>query len=504
MKQNLRNFCYISICFLFLFLGLGCSFSQTASSKGDRQQVIHTINRLSFGITPQQITNIETQGLENYLQAQLNPASIPESPNLIKQLAQFKTIDRNSFQLWQTFYQDDRLVFDKKAGDLSVEAKQQIQQRKNKYRGNIVREVKQAHLAWVIHSSHQLEEVMTNFWLNHFNVFLNKQNIVFWLADYESQLRKNALGNFRDLLGVTAHHPTMLIYLDNNLNSDPNSNPNSRRKQPNTKGLNENYARELMELHTLGVNGGYTQQDVTALARIFTGWGVDLNNQDSKNGFHFFTQRHDPTDKEFLGHTIVGSGMAEGEQALDLLATHPATARFISYKLAQYFVADKPPDSLVDKLTQTFLDSKGNIKAVLDTLFHTPEFNDPQYYNVKFQTPLQYLVSIVRASNLESPDLIKIEWMLAQLGMPTFGCEAPNGYQNTEEMWLNPDGMLRRLSFATNIAHGVLSNQKPVDTAVLQSTLSNDLTPQTQKIIADSHQNLKAALILGSPEMMYR
>jgi uncharacterized protein (DUF1800 family) len=507
MKQNLRNFCYISICSVILILGLGCYFSQKAGSLNNQPQVIsevipktiHNIDRLSFGIIPQQVTTIQAQGLENYWQEQLNPASIAESPKLINQLAQFDTLKQNSLQLWQTFDRYDRSLKGQTAANLSLANKQKLEQQRNEYRSKITRQVKQAHLARAIHSYRQLEEVMANFWLNHFNVFIGKKTVAFSLADYENKLRENALGNFRDLLGVTAHHPAMLVYLDNDLNS----NPNSPRQQGNARGINENYARELMELHTLGVNGGYTQQDVTALARIFTGWGVDLSgNGETENGFHFDAQRHDSTDKEFLGQTITGSGIKEGEKALDILATHAATAHFISYKLGQYFVADTPPDSLVDKLTQNFIDSQGNIKTVLNTLFHSPEFNDPKYYKVKFKTPFQYLVSLVRASGLENPDLTKMEWMLNQLAMPIFGCETPNGYQNVEKLWLNPDAMLRRVSFATNIARGAISEQKPVDIIVLQATLNHDLTAQTQQVVAESPKSLKAALILGSPEMM--
>jgi uncharacterized protein (DUF1800 family) len=504
MKQNIRNFCYIGICSLLLLIGLGCSVSQQAGSVTNQQQVIqsiHGIDRWSFGITPQQVATIKNQSLEDYLQTQLNPEAIAESSKLTNILAQFDSIERTSLQLWQPFEQYERQLYGKTALPLAPEAKQKLEKEKNLYKGNVIQQVKQAHLARKIHSSRQLQEVMTNFWLNHFNVFIGKKNIAFWLADYENDLRANALGNFRDLLAVTAHHPAMLIYLDNDLNSDPNS----PRQQGNAKGINENYARELMELHTLGVNGGYTQQDVTALARILTGWSVALDgNGGDENGFRFFSLRHDPTDKEFLGETIIGNGMAEGEKALDMLANHPSTAHFISYKLAQYFVADQPPETLVKKLTQTFIDTQGNIKTVLNTLFHSPEFNDPTYYNVKFKTPLQYLVSIVRASGLENPDLKKMDWMLSQLSMPIFGCVAPDGYDNTEEVWLNPDGMFRRVSFATNIARGVLNNQKSVDFNALQTTLGNNLTERTQKVIADSPKSLQAALVLGSPEMMYR
>lgn len=496
MKQNLRNLCYICICSLLFLFG---HFHYSANSTTDSQQIIHTVSRLSFGIAPQQIATVEDRGIENYLQAQLNPSSIEESLKLTAQLAKFDTIHENSIDLYKTFRRYNRQLQAKNADSLSLAQKEQLQQKKKQHKRTVIQQAQQARLTLAITSSRQLQEVMTNFWLDHFNVYAPKKEVAFWVADYERDIRENALGNFRDLLAVTAHHPAMLIYLDNNLNTDPNS----PRKQGNAKGINENYARELMELHTLGVDGGYTQQDVTALARILTGWGVDFSGQGDENSFRFYKQRHDPTDKVFLGETIVGSGIAEGERALDILANHQGTAHFISYKLAQYFVADQPPQTLVDTLTQTFLDSQGDIKIVLDTLFHSPEFNDPNYYQVKFKTPFQYLLSIIRASNLANPDLNKVKWMLSQLSMPIYGCESPNGYQNTESAWLNPDAMLRRLSYATNIARGLLSNQQPIDSTTLQSSIKN-ISPKTEKTVAETPPNLKAAVILGSPEMMYR
>ena len=499
MKQNLRNICSISICSLLLWLGL--HLNHQVNSVTNQQQIIHTISRTSFGITPQQIATIQSQGLENYLQAQLNPSSIPESPDLTDRLAKFDTIGKKPIDLYRSFQQYNDRLKPEKAANLSPEKKDEIQQQRNQYKGKILRQARQAHLTRVIASPRQLQEVMTDFWLSHFNVFVHKKIVPFWIGDYANDLRNNALGNFRDLLGVTAHHPAMLVYLDNDLNTDPNSN----RKRGNARGLNENYARELMELHTLGVDGGYTQQDVTTLAKIFTGWGVDYTGKGGdENSFRFFEPRHDSTSKVFLGHNIETGGIIQGEKALDILASHTATAHFISYKLAQYFVADKPPETLVDLLAKTFLDSQGNIKTVLNTLLHSSEFNNSQYHNAKFKTPLQYMISIVRASGLDNPELTKIEGMLGQLAMPVFGCETPNGYQNTKEAWLNPNAMLRRVSSAVHIANGSLSHKKPIEFSVLKSNLDNRLTPQTKKVIAEAKPNLKAALILGSPEMMYR
>ena len=341
---------------------------------------------------------------------------------------------------------------------------------------------------------------MVDFWFNHFNVYLDKGAIRFWLSDYEERIRANALGNFRDLLAVTAKHPAMLIYLDNRKNTAPNSPGGLKIKQ----GLNENYARELMELHTLGVDGGYTQDDVIVLARILTGWGLDIHSKkENKQGFFFYKNRHDRQEKVFLGNQIPAGGMEQGERALDILASHPATARHISYKLAQYFVADEPPSSLVDLLTRQFLDSQGDIKVVLNTLIHSQEFNSSQYYQQKFKTPYQYLVSLVRMGEIEQPNLKRIQGMLKQLSMPVYMYPPPTGYSNTQSAWLNPQGMLQRTSLATAIANGNLNKNYTVKPKKLKANLG-EISQHTKRVIAKSPPKLRSALMMGSPQAMYR
>jgi uncharacterized protein (DUF1800 family) len=332
------------------------------------------------------------------------------------------------------------------------------------------------------------------------------------------------------LLGATARHPAMLYYLDNWQNTDPKSSGAKGRFQ----GLNENYARELMELHTLGVGGGYSQQDVIALARIFTGWGFPRDATRTNNySFYFDKTRHDFTDKVFLGKTIKGSGASEGEQALDLLASSPATAKHISYKLAQYFVADNPPNALVDRLSKRFLETKGDIRAVLNTLFRSPEFWDVKNYGTKFKTPYQYVISAVRSTDKKVENFQQLYSYLQQLGMPLYGCLTPDGYKNTRDAWLNPDAIARRLNFATALAGDRLSlnsppanpkesgwmlpqtnipvnsallnrNVEPVDPVRLTNTLGNNFSPKTRSAIDSSPANLRAALILGSPEFMQK
>ena len=366
---------------------------------------------------------------------------------------------------------------------------------------------------------------MVDFWYNHFNVYANKGLDRLWVGTYEQQaIRPYALGKFRDLLGATARHPAMLFYLDNWQNSIPSTNPNGKNR-----GLNENYARELMELHTLGVDGGYQQDDVIALAKIFTGWGFKQPGQKVPDGysFQFNRDRHDFSDKVFLKHPISGSGMAEGEQALDLLSRHPSTARQIGFQLAQYFVTDNPPKTLVDRLSKRFLATDGDIKSVLDTLFHSPEFWNRKYYGTKFKTPYQYAISAIRSTGIEINNVKPLNGLLNQLGMPIYGCLSPNGYKNTQEAWLNPDSMTRRLNFATNLANGKLPISASITTAAtsqsigqkiaidpvqLAATLGNNFSPQTKQALAQplgtriaaSNLDIQTALILGSPEFMHK
>ena len=499
MKRLFRNLCLASICSLTIWLGW--HFSQQATSANNPEKILHTVSRLSYGVTPGQLEQVAATGLENYIQSQLNPESIPENSLLDNRLEQLDTIASPGIQLWRDYRVYERRLNAKGADALSIDAREQVERQRNQLRRRIAQQARQAHVARAVFSSRQLQEVMTDFWFNHFNVYANKKNIRIWIDDYANQIRQLALGDFRDLLGMTARHPAMLMYLDNELNTDPKSTV----KFGNARGFNENYARELMELHTLGVDGGYTQADVKALTRIFTGWGLRYNPKpEDTSGFRFFSRRHDNTTKTFLGKTIPGNGMAEGEQALDMLASHPATARFISYKLAQYFVSDRPPESLVNQLAQTFTSSNGNIKTVLDTLFHSVEFNDPQYYRAKFTTPLQYVASVIRASDIKNFKLNTLVNNIGFLGMPIYNCGTPDGYKNTESAWLSPDAMLRRLSFATNVANGQLNKKQKPNWQQLQQTLGNNLTPKTQKAIAQKPDNLKSAMILGSPEMMYR
>jgi len=493
----------LSIC--LLFLGLGCPCPTDAATSID-PKVLHVVDRLSLGARPGDVEAVEKLGVEGYIQQQLHPESIPEPQALSDRLSQLETLNLTPLQLFE------QIGLPKLPKGQSPTPAQKRAYRQNM--AHVLEQAEQRRFLEATESPRQLQEVMVDFWYNHFNVFSRKGPDAMLIGNYEQEaIRSHALGHFRDLLEATAHHPAMLYYLDNWQNSAPKASGNRKR----TQGLNENYARELMELHTLGVDGGYTQQDVIALAKILTGWTFRRTAQPGvdANGFYFDDRHHDSSDKVFLGHPIKGSGMAEGEQALDILAKSPATAHHISYQLAQYFVADQPPKGLVDRLSQKFLATDGDIREVLSTLFHSSEFWNAQTYHAKFKTPYQYAVSAVRATGMDVRNVRPIHGVLQQLGMPLYGCLTPDGYKNTEDVWLNPDAMTRRISFATTLASGRLplsatsdqlmnQSSSPVDPNQLSNTLGNSFSAQTQHTIATSPPNLRAALILGSPEFMRR
>jgi uncharacterized protein (DUF1800 family) len=340
----------------------------------------------------------------------------------------------------------------------------------------------QARLLRDIYSSRQLEAVMTDFWLNHFNVYIRKnQNEPYLIPSYERDvIRPNALGKFEDLLVATAKSPAMLMYLDNWQSIGPDSQAAkqgpgfaARARNPQVRaalkdrGLNENYGRELMELHTLGVSGGYTQADVTQVARVFTGWTID---QPARGGeFQFEQRRHEPGTKIVLGKKIQENGMNEGQEVLHMLATSPATAHFISTKLAVRFVSDDPPPALVDRMAQSFLDSGGDIKTVLRTMFSSAEFWAPATEKAKVKTPLEFVVSAVRASGAQVNNAQGLVQALDRLGMPLYGMQTPNGYSWMSEPWVSTGALVTRMNFALVMAGDKLPGTRTDWTKMLGS-----------------------------------
>ena len=493
MKYGLKS--YFAIAILGLILWFGLVNRVEAKELSDNEQ--HVLSRLSFGITSSERELVNKVGLEAYIQAQLKPESVKESPVLENYLGSLDFLNRGGTTLLTESMNLQQKINDPK---FPADQKDGIQQQIRGINSKLQIQVVESHIARAIYSNRQLQELMTDFWLNHFNVDVSKGFIKYWMNDYESQIRDRALGNFYDLLLASARHPAMSIYLDNRRNVSPLSRAGKKTKQ----GLNENYAREVMELHTLGVNGGYSQEDIITLTKIFTGWTVnDKGYRGNELGFFFHGNRHDPTDKVFLGHKIPANGVKEGEQALRILADHPATARLISYKLAQYFVADTPPESLVKSLTRSFINSQGNIAFVLDTLIHSREFNDPQYYGQKFTTPYQYLVSIVRMGEIKQPELFRIRGMLHQLSMPVFKCASPDGYDNIQSTWLNSQAMIQRTGLATAIANGILNRNMKANIQTLEQNIGS-ISSSTKQVVEKTPKHLQTALIMGSPEAMYR
>jgi uncharacterized protein (DUF1800 family) len=413
-------------------------------------------------------------------------------------------------------------------------------------------ELVQAKLLRAIYSDRQLEEVMTDFWFNHFNVFAGKGPERLFLTNYEQEvIRPRALGKFEDLLVATAKSPAMLFYLDNWLSVGPNSmrslgipdhparygprhfpppNPNAKRKANN--GLNENYGRELLELHTLSVSGGYSQRDVTEVAKVFTGWTIDKPNEGG--GFKYEPRTHEPGAKFVLGHRIKpkGNGEDEGRELLHLLATSPQTAHFISLKLAQRFVSDDPPPALVDRMAKTFEKKRGDIREVLTTLFHSPEFWDDDAYRAKVKTPLEFVASALRATAAGVDDVMPLARQVANMGMPLYGAQPPTGYSMKADTWVSSSALLNRMNFALGLTAGKIRGVK-VDTAQLVGSppalldaalalstmegklLADDVSKQThdsimaqieapQKPARPPDASMIAGLLLGSPEFQKR
>jgi uncharacterized protein (DUF1800 family) len=320
----------------------------------------------------------------------------------------------------------------------------------------VAQDLFEAKLDRAVYGNRQLEEVLTDFWYNHFNVFLEKGADRYLVTAYERDaIRNHVLGKFEDLLRATAQSPAMLFYLDNWESMGAQSPAGTRRQ----KGLNENYGRELLELHTLGVDGGYTQKDVTEVARCFTGWTIRQPQRVAE--FEFNPRMHDNGEKIVLGVRIpAGGGIHDGFQVLHLVAHHPSTARFISRELAIRFVADDPPASLVDRMSATFLKKDGDIRAVLETMFDSPEFWSRGAYRSKMKSPLEIVASSLRAVNADVDFAFGLNKQLVELGEPLYRKVEPTGYSNSSQEWMNSAGLLARMNFSVALANNKVPGVK--------------------------------------------
>jgi len=477
------------------------------------RQIIHVLNRLAFGPTLEDFNHVRSIGVDRYIAEQLDPGSIPEPFELQWRIAALNTLRYDAAQL--------RQLYGPLTGIRGFRLPPELEKMQRERARTIVQQAAEGRILQAVLSRRQLQEVMVDFWFNHFNVFAGKDLDHLWIGDYEQRaIRPFVLSRFRDLLFAATKHPAMLVYLDNTLSTAPGS----PRARGNRSGLNENFAREVMELHTLGADGGYTQEDVITLARILTGWSI--NPPDARefpdHAAIFEGARHDFGPKVFLGHVLRSKGKAEGEEALDILAKSPATARHIAFELAQYFVADVPPTPLVEQLAARFLATDGNIREVLSTLFVSREFW--QSYSQKYKTPYHFVVSAVRAASAPVDNTRPLLGAMTQLGMPLFGCLTPDGYKNTEGAWLSPDATARRINFATALALGNLPigslvtgvalgaysdpprphATSPVNAAALEGIFGSTMSTATREAVAEAPPGLRAALILGSPDFMRR
>src|ERR1700735_2294347 len=475
------------------------------------EAIMHAMNRLGYGPRPGDVERIRKMGLEKWIDQQLHPESIDDS-ELDQRLQRYPTLNLSAKKLIEEYPQPGQVI--KKEGITKEEYEQQMKEKRRDAEsqvivtgnenldkaqqqlaklqgpGRIVAELSMAKVDRAVYSNRQLQAVMEDFWFNHFNVFANKAEDKWLLTSYvRDTIRPHTMGKFEDLLLATAKSPAMLIYLDNSQSADPNAvrrmdaekamrraryggafaggvaptpgtfpgpatfGPASGAAAPAQKperGLNENYGREVMELHTVGVDGGYTQQDVIAMAETLTGWTVHEPRKDPE--FFFDERIHAQGKKVVMGHTFNYGGEKDGEEALKFLANHSSTARFISIELARHFVSDNPPESLIDRMAKNYQSTGGDIRSLLKTMIYSPEFWSKDAYRAKVKTPLELVASTARALGADVPVSLPLAQWVARMGEPLFLCQPPTGYSDKSETWVNTGALLNRLNFALTFA----------------------------------------------------
>ena len=414
-----------------------------ASAETNRATVTHVLQRLTYGPRPGDIERVEAMGVNAWLERQLDPARIDDTATE-RALAPLRTLTLSIAELHDQYPRRDVQNFAAGEGN----AKRPIR---------IAGELQAARMVRAVRSERQLQEVMVDFWANHFNVFVAKGELRWYTTAWEREvIRPHALGRFPDLLRASARHPAMLFYLDNWLSARADYTlrlgPNAGRRA----GLNENYARELMELHTLGVDGGYTQRDVTEVARAFTGWTIDKPRAEAR--FVFRPAMHDHGDKTVLGQPLRRGGERDGEDVLDLLARHPATARFIAAKLVRRFVADEPPPALVERVAAVYRDTGGDVRAMLRAIVASPEFLAPETARVKIKKPSELVASAARAvgATVDARGGFALARAAAEIGEGLYEAQAPTGHPDRAEAWVSPGALLARMNFALALVEGRL------------------------------------------------
>ena len=551
----------------------------------DDATAIHVLNRLTFGASPADLARVRQIGLDAWIESQLGRSTAADTA-LTTRLAPLETLSMGTAELREKFEippnirpqvrkaQAARDAAAEKGAPVAPGARydEMDPKARREERGEMIKrfpelaklqgtpqkvvaELQAGKVVRAAFAERQLEEVMVDFWFNHFNVYARKGPIEFMIGDYERAIRQRALGKFENLLVSVARSPAMLFYLDNWQSTDPGFSPRdlyrrpvganrarqngNRRPEgtpagqqmaagakpppPRTYGINENYARELMELHTLGVDGGYTQADVVEVAKAFTGWtilgeGPGGPRRSKDSGFAFAVPAHVKGDKHVLGVTIKDGGEKEGLRILHLLATQPSTAKFVSGKLVRRFVADNPPQALVDRAAATFTRTDGDIREVVRTIVTSEEFLGPAYRAAKVKTPLEFVVSSVRASGAEVNNPNSLAERISAMGMPLYMQQPPTGYKDTAEEWISTSSLLERMNFALDLSAGRLrgvsldrgakgADEKTVTLdSVAAQILPGGLSPKSRETIEaegkkDGNDPSKlVGLVLGSPE----
>jgi uncharacterized protein (DUF1800 family) len=608
----------------------GKSRSDQSSGLNDDQRILHVLNRLGFGARPGDVAHVKAMGLDNYIKQQLEPQKISDAVADAK-VKDLSTLNMTTAELYEKFPQPGQLMkqlerrgelpaelatarenrvkaggappqpqaggdameMPAKAGDAKNDAKptenanpadnpkyrqalrEYYQEHGLQLPARISVELQASRILRAVYSERQLQEVMVDFWTNHFNVFAGKGADRWLLVSYDRDtIRPNSMGKFSDLLLATAQSPAMLFYLDNFQSVSPNAqlgqgggqrrnqqrggilgglmrrDPN-RQTQPGAqgqpqppanaqrqrRGINENYARELMELHTLGVDGGYTQKDVQEVARCFTGWTIFAPRgggaaaqamtdgpradmlRENAGKFYFNPRAHDDGEKTVLGHKIsAGGGIKDGQAVLEILAHSPATAKFVATKLVRHFVADEPPAALVDRVAASYTKSDGDIREMLRTIFFSPEFNSAQAYRGKIKRPFELTISAIRTLGGETTGGPQLHQWIARMGEPLYGFQTPNGYSDSAESWVNTGGLLERLNFGLTLASnripgtrvdlkqfvgnagGQSLNQTQIMDRFLDLIVAGDITPKTKEALLKQLNEQTALVVPATKE----
>jgi len=521
------------------------------------RQILHVLNRLAYGPRPGDVERVRTMGLAEWIERQLYPERIPDG-TVEWRLAAFPTIRMTTDELFREYPRPDPAAVARRReemlrgdGEAGPDQPARDGMGRDMTSGGprrliISAELAAARMERAVWSERQLQEVLVDFWFNHFNVFAQKDAVRWMVSPYEREaIRPHVLGRFRELVLATARHPAMLFYLDNWLSVRHGLTVQSGPNRGRRLGLNENYARELLELHTLGVDGGYTQQDVVEVARAFTGWSIEYPQGEKR--FLFRARAHDDGEKHVLGHVIpAGGGEGDGLAVIGIVTRHPSTARSIATKLTRRFVSDEPPSALVDRVARTYRDTDGDIRAMLLTIVAAPEFWSQESYRAKIKKPLELVASAARALDASAgPETglraagFQLARAVSTLGERLFHAQPPTGYPDTAKAWVNTGALLGRMNFALSLAQNRLSGVRvDVDSLLagadrrrprevldrlLAATLHGQVSSRTREILAaqlgdpeivrrtaddrgpaNTDVEKLAALILGSPEFQRR